>query len=117
MKLTDPSAIQALKKVNIGELSDMIADYPESDVDGRTDWEMIGNEAGWLLDLFNSSDNSHSDDLHDAREFIRNYSKGTAIKPYPSYTLQTARNTVNEYNRLIRFVNKLKAMGIYCPYC
>ena len=44
MKLTDPSAIQALKKVNIGELSDMIADYPESDVDGRTDWEMIGND-------------------------------------------------------------------------
>ena len=118
MKLTDKEAIKALKKANIGELFDMISDYPESDVDGRTDWEMIGNEAGWLLTLFREGDNSHSDDLRDAREFIREYQRGVAVtKPYASYDIQTARNTVNEYNRLVRFVSKLKSMGIHCPYC
>ena len=116
MKLTNPEAIKALKKANILQLSEMISEYPESDVDGRSDWEMIANEAGWLLDMFNSGDTAHSDDLRDAREFIRDYQKGIAQKRY-CYRIEDARATVNEYNRLVRFVAKLKAMGLYCPYC
>lgn len=116
MKLTNPEAIRALKKANILQLSEMVSDYPESDVDGRSDWEIIANEAGWLLDMFNSGDTAHSDDLRDAREFIRNYQKGIVLKWY-CYRIEDARATVNEYNRLVRFVAKLKAMGLYCPYC
>ena len=119
MKLTDPAAIKALEKVNIGELFDMLSDYPESDVDGRSDWEMIANEAGWLLDMFNSSDTAHNEDLQEARECIRQYRKGVQrpLGYLPGYTIDNARRTVNEYNRLTRFVQKLKSMGLYCPYC
>lgn len=116
MKLTNPEAIKALKKANILELTEMVAEYPESDVDGRSDWDMIANEAGWLLDSFRSGDTSRSDDLQEAREFIRDYQKGIIQRRY-CYTIEDARRTVNEYNRLVRFVAKLKGMGLYCPYC
>ena len=116
MKLTDKEAIKALDKARLYELSCMVSDYPESDVEGRSDWEIIANEAGWLLDSFNSGDTCRSDDLRDAREFIRDYQKGLIQKRY-CYTINDARNTVNEYNRLVRFVAKLKGMGLYCPYC
>ena len=116
MKLTDKEAIKALKRANILELSEMLDSYPESDVDGRSDWEMIANEAGWLLDSYRSGDTARSDDLQEAREFIRNYQKGLIQRRY-CYTIDNARSTVNEYNRLVRFVSKLKSMGLYCPYC
>ena len=116
MELTNPEAIKALKKANILDLTEMVAAYPESDVDGRSDWDIIANEAGWLLDSFKSGDTSRSDDLQDAREFIRDYNKGLIQSRY-CYTIENARSTVNEYNRLVRFVGKLKSMGFYCPYC
>lgn len=115
MKLTDNEAIKALKKARICELEDMISDYPESDVDGRSDWDMIANEAGWLLDSFCSYDTVHHDDLEECYEIIRDSRR---INPqYSSWDLKRARKTVNEFNRLYRFVQYLKGRGLYCPYC
>lgn len=121
MKLTDPEAIKALNKANICELSDMISDYPESDIDGRSDWDMIANEAGWLLDMFNSSDTAHNDDLNDARQTLQRLYRikrrtGT-LTTHQYIELDRARYTINEYNRLTGFVKRLKARGLYCPYC
>lgn len=120
MKLTNPDAIKALKKVRCCELEDMLSDYPESDVDGRSDWEMIANEAGWLLSAFNEYETAHHEDLEEARHIINVYNackrSGYAFK-YKPHEIQTARDTINEYNRLTRFVAKLKSMGLYCPYC
>ena len=118
MKLTDPEAIKALNRVNIEELHEMVVNYPQDDVDGRTDWEMIANEAGWLLDSYNSSDTVRNEDLQDAREFIREYNRNNLPVWGNGYSrIEDARRTVNEYNRLVRFVNRLKKMGLYCPYC
>lgn len=120
MKLTDPEAIKALKKVRICELDDMIADYPDDERDGRSDWDMIANEAGWLLELFLEGETSHSDDLQDARELLSRTRYGKSIPLDPRtlkpkikpYQIQQAKNTVNEYNRLVRFVAKLRKMGL-----
>lgn len=125
MKLTDQEAIKALKKVRIYELEEMIDNYPEDERDGRTDWDMIANEAGWLLSYFNESEHAYNDALNDARECIRR-TKGGKVMPLNIYTLKPAykdfevrdaKDLINEYNRLTRFVNKLKGMGLYCPYC
>lgn len=112
MKLTDKEAIKALRRANICELEDMLADFPESDVDGRTDWEMIANEAGWLLDSFNSyGETANAEALQEARDVI------SEKHLYKEYEIQGARRLINEYNRLSRFVTRLKAKGLYCPYC
>ena len=125
MKLTDVEAIKALRKVRVYDLEMMISDYPEDERDGRSDWDMIANEAGWLLDAFNESENANHEALEEAREIIRETHNG---KVFPglltsaklkSYQLkvQDARDLINMYNRLKRFVQKLKSMGLYCPYC
>ena len=125
MKLTDHEAIKALKKVRIWDLEQMIEDYPEDERDGRSDWDMIGNEASWLLDALNEDENANHEALLEAREILRETHNGKTMpilvpsfKPkYKEYQVRDAKEFVNMYNRLVRFVNKLKGMGIDCPYC
>lgn len=123
MRLNDQDAIKALKRVRVYELEGMISDYPESERDGRSDWEMIANEAGWLLDSYNSQDTVRHDDIEEARDILSKtrYGKVTYLtfsgKPYSDYDVQNAKDRVNEYNRLVRFVGMLKRKGLYCPYC
>lgn len=126
MKLTDKEAIKALNKVRCEELWEMVDSYPEDERDGRTDWEMIANEAGWLLDSYNSyGETAHAEDLEEARELLKRTEYGkvmplrkdTLTPIYKPYEVDGAKNLVNEYNRLTRFVTKLKSMGLYCPYC
>ena len=125
MKLTDKEAINALKEVRIYDLERMIEDYPEDERDGRSDWDMIANEAGWLLDAFNEYENANYEALAEARAILRDTKNG---KVFPGlltssqlrawqWRAQDAKDLVNMYNRLTRFVQKLKAMGLYCPYC
>ena len=121
MKLTDEKAIKALKKVRVYELEEMIDEYPTNEVDGRTDWEMIANEAGWLLDSYESYDCCRYEDLQEAKQILSQTRYGKV--PYLNYwgrcwterEIEIAKDTVNEYNRLKRFVAKLKNMGLYCP--
>ena len=125
MKLTDQEAIKALKKVRVYDLEQMISDYPEDERDGRSDWDMIANEAGWLLDALNEDENANHEALLEAREILRETHNGKtmpilvpSLKPkYKEYQVRDAKEFVNMYNRLVRFVNKLTGMGLYCPYC
>lgn len=120
MKLTDIEAIKALKKVRVLQLEEMINDYPEDEVDGRSDWDMIANEAGWLLEMFQEGETAHSDSLQEAREILSRTKYGKCIPVDPRtfkpkirlYEIQSAKDTVNEYNRLVRFVAKLRKMGL-----
>jgi len=107
MKLTDIEAIKALKKVRVLQLEEMINDYPE-------------NEAGWLLEMFQEGETAHSDSLQEAREILSRTKYGKCIPVDPRtfkpkirlYEIQNAKDTVNEYNRLVRFVAKLRKMGL-----
>ena len=123
MKLTDIDAIKALKKVRIYKLEEMIDNYPDNDVEGRTDWDMIANEAGWLLDSYNSYDTVRHDDLMEAKDILSKtrYGKVPYLtfsgSVYKDYEIRQAKDTGNEYNRLVRVVARLKARGLYCPYC
>ena len=125
MKLTDAEAIKALRKVRCYDLEMMLADYPEDERDGRTDWDMIANEAGWLLDAFNEEENANHEALEEAKDIIRQTKNGTVfpglltsvqLKSW-EIRVQDARDLINMVNRLTRFVKKLKGMGLYCPYC
>ena len=125
MKLTDQEAIKALRKVRIYDLEMMLADYPEDERDGRSDWDMIADEAGWLLDGFRSDDHANHEALEEAKDLIRQTKNGTVFPglltsiQLESWRIRVAdaRDLINMVNRLTRFVQKLKGMGLYCPYC
>ena len=125
MKLTDAEAIKALKKVRCYDLEERLSDYPEEERDGRTDWDMIANEAGWLLDSFHDDSCANYEALEEAKELVRETKNGTVFPglltsiQLRSYCIrvQDARDLINMVNRLARFVQKLKGMGLYCPYC
>ena len=125
MKLTDKEAIKALKNVRCYDLEERLSDYPEEERDGRTDWEMIANEAGWLLDSFYDDSCANYEALEEAKDLIRTTNNG---KVFPglltsvqvqSYQIMVrdARDLINMVKRLKRFVEKLKNMGLFCPYC
>lgn len=125
MKLTDKGAIDALRKVRIYDLERMLDDYPEDERDGRTDWDMIANEAGWLLDGFREDGHANREALEEAKDLIRETKNGTVfpglltsiqLKSW-EIKVKDARDLINMVKRLERFVQKLKGMGLYCPYC
>ena len=125
VKLTDPEAIKSLKKVRCYDLEERLSDYPEEERDWRTDWDMIANEAGWLLDSFHDDSCANYEALEEAKELVRETKNGTVFPglltsiQLQSWRLkvQDARDLINMVNRLERFVKKLKGMGLYCPYC
>lgn len=125
MKLTDKDVIKELKRVRILDLDEMLSDYPEDDRDGRSDWDMVANEAGWLLDSFRDDSHANYEALEEARELIRETKNGkvfhgllTSVElKRKQNEVYSARELINMVNRLTRFVNKLKSMGLYCPYC
>lgn len=47
----------------------MIDEYPENEIDNRSDWEIIANEVEWLLDLYNSDDTCRHDDLETPEKY------------------------------------------------
>ena len=132
MKLTDKDAIKALNKLGIYELWDMIDCYPENERDGRTDWEMVANEASYLLSCCNEDGHTHKEDLDEAREIIQlarrvARRRGIKVKEVTQFAtsygrvynwceIDDAMRNVNEYNRLKRFVDKLDKMGLPIPW-
>ena len=123
MKLTNREAIKALKKARCLQLEEMIEEYPQKEVGRRSDWDMIANEAGWLLSMYHEDETAYSDDLRDAQHLLSriryapNEGKDEWGRPYKDYEIQQARDMVNEYRRLSRFVTQLQKRGLYCPYC
>lgn len=123
MILHDQEMVKTLKRVNILELQEMIDEYPEEERAGRSDWEVLANEAGYLLSLYHEYDTVHYDDLRESRAILnkvrkRKMSADDLTKTlWRTITVQSARESVNEYNRLKRLVERLKKMGLECPYC
>lgn len=121
MTLTDAEAIKALKKVRCYDLEERLSEYPEEERDGRTDWDMIADEAGWLLDSFHDDSCLNYVELEEARALIRETKNGTVFKGLLTTAqlrscelkVQGARDLINMVNRLARFVQKLKGMGLY----
>lgn len=122
MKLNDSKAILMLKRARLYEVDESISSYPEDERDGRSDFQMLADEAGYIYSLY-SEDTAHREDLTAAREKLNRTKYGKCIpvnpktfKPlygYTPYDISNAKDTVNEFARLGRFVKRLEAMGYY----
>lgn len=105
MKLTDQGAILFLKKARLPEVVKRIDEYPSCDVDGRSDWQMLADEASWVMREYHSGESVLYEMLSEARKALSN----ARHNPFPD--IKDYKDTVNAYNRLSRFLLKLKAKG------
>ena len=126
MKFTDKNAIKMLKKLNVFDVEDDIDFYPEDERDGRSDMQMLADEAGYVLSCYEEDGHAYHDALEEAREKLYETQYGKVIpldvrtlKPkhgYWEYDIQNAKDYVNGYRRLQRLVEKLKKMGYYSKW-
>lgn len=114
MKITDKNVLKIIKKVRSWELEQRIEDYPQDEVDGRSDMEMLKNELDWLIDNFEDEGCIIHEALVEAKRIIYETRNGCiplnpyTLKPkYKDYDIKQAHDDVNEYNRLKRLWRKI----------
>lgn len=120
MRITDKEVKKLLKQANSSELSGNVASYPEDEIDGRTDMEIFTDELAYLVGLYEDEGTCSSEELEQARNFIRETKNGKVIPcwhtipPTPKYTVtelklkfDDARKIINEYNRLVKMMKRL----------
>ena len=119
MIITDKEVLRQLKFVRCGELEALMDSYPESERDGRSDMQVLADEAGYLFDMYNEEGTGHYRDLREARWVLRETINGTVIpfvlpdlKPkYSNQDIAGFKGVVNGYQRLKNLVNRLSALG------
>lgn len=124
MKLTNKEALKQLKTVRSCELEERIESYPENERDGRSDLQMLADEAGYMYSLFFENGTAHYDDLEDAKEVLRETKNGKEIplnartlKPiYRQYYIDNCKERINEVKRLGNLMKRLNKMGIYSKW-
>ena len=107
MTITDKEALRQLKIVKCDELEEMLDTYPENEICGRSDLQMIADEGGYLYQLFTEDGTGHNEAYEYAREVLRDTKNGTVVpvympsmKPvYKTYEIMDARTLLNEYRR------------------
>lgn len=125
MKLTDGKAIAMLQRARLYDVEESIDTYPENERDGRDDWQMLADEAGYIYSLY-FEDTCHAEALEDARRVLAETKYGKVIpldprtfKPKRGYMpsdIQVAKDIVNEFNRLKRFCERLEKMGYHSKW-
>lgn len=121
MKITDKEVLKELNRARSGELWCRMEDFPEDEIDGRSEMQMLADELSWLIENFEESGCCLKEDLDEAREILQETKNGKAIplwkdslKPmYSQSRIQSCRDTVNEYKRLKNLMKRLNAKGIY----
>ena len=121
MTITDKNVIRWLKVLNSPEVEEHFEYMNEAEVDGRTDAQLLADELSYCISNYNEDGHCWHDDLNQAKELLRKTKNGTQIpldprtlKPkygYSKWDIEIARNTVNEYRRMVSRYNKLKQAG------
>lgn len=119
-------AKKMLEKANVYEVECSVAEYPEDERDGRDDFQMLADEAGYVFSCYLEDGHVLHNSLKEARRklYETRYGKvipvdSTTFKPLKGYTpsdVQNAKDIVNEYNRTRRFLLKLENMGYYSQW-
>lgn len=121
MKITDKEVLKQLKIVRCSDLDENIRTLSEDGIEGRSDMQVLKDELEYLLSMYDEGGTCYSEDLEQAREFMRETKNGKVIPcyntlpPTPKYSvtrfnleLGRARNTINEYNRLKSLDKRLR---------
>lgn len=121
MNITDPEALKELKRVRSWNLQEDVAEYPENEREGRSDMQFLTDECSYILSNFQEDGHALCEDLQEAREILRKTKNGkqvplwqSTLKPvWDKHRIESARDTVNEYNRLKSLMKRLNDKGFY----
>lgn len=123
MKFTDTEAIGMLKKVRSIDLELHIEALEPDEVDGRTDLQVLYDEAEYLLELYFEDGNVFYDDYHTAKSLLAKTKGGKLIpisietfRPKDGYSprdIEAAKESVNVVGRIGRLVKRLEKLGCY----
>lgn len=116
MKITDPKAMQIIKRLDDSILTETIESYPENERDGRSDIEFLADEISYQISLYNEDGHDRKEDLKEARRKLRETWNGKVI-PLDKDTfkpeIQRCKDMVNGYLRLVRAMKRLQDKGFY----
>jgi hypothetical protein len=120
MKITDKSVKRWLRTINCLELYERIDEYPEDERDGRSDIQFFADELSYAIENYNESGHCWNEDLEESRRILRETRNGKCNPLYadtlrPKYRpseIESAKSTVNEYNRMTYRYAQLKKEGI-----
>lgn len=123
MRIKDKQVLKWLKSIGCLELDERIADYPEDEREGRSDIQFFADELSYALDNYNEDGHCWHEDLEQSRELLRKTKNGKCIpldpktlRPKYGYRpsdIESAKNTVNEYRRMVYRYNQLMKAGIF----
>lgn len=124
MIITDKEAIKELKKTRSSELYCRIENFPDDEIEGRSDMQMVIDELSYLISNFTEEGHSLCEDLQEAKKILRETKNGKTIPLWkdslkPVYTqsrIQSCRDTINEFNRLKSMLKRLNKMGLVGKY-
>ena len=113
-----------LKRCESSDLEESVYSYPENERDGRDDYQVLADEASWMIHCYEADDHMFADSLEEAREIMRKTHRGKVIpvdirtlKPmYDEWDINRARELINEVNRVKRLIKKLEARGYFGSY-
>ena len=119
MKITDKRVKAELKRINSSELNyDLsIIEDGDDDIQNLSEWEIFLKELQYVTECFEEEGHTLCEDLTQAKELLRETKNGKIIRMslvtfepvygYAPHNIESARKTVNEYNRLKLAVKRL----------
>lgn len=121
MNIKDPTVLAHLRTVRSTELEETLADYPEDERDGRSDMQMLADEAGYLYSRYSEDGSGHRDDLLEAQRVLRATKNGKVmplslpgfVPKYSQSTIRECREIVNHHRRLANLIKRLEKAGYY----
>lgn len=120
MKFTDAKAIELLNKLCSYDVECSIETYPEDEREGRSDMQVLADEASYYLSLYHEDGTTFREELLEAKNKLKRTDYGKRIpcgrdwQPQHGYwpsDIQSAKNLVNEVARLERFAKKMEKLG------
>lgn len=121
MKITDKEVLKELKTVRCFDLEESLRTYPDDEVEGRSEMQMLADECSYILGNYAEYGHVFHEDLEWARMVLRVTNNGKHIPLWtstlqPKYRpsdIQNARNVINEHKRLKNLMKRLNAKGYY----
>ena len=108
MTITDKIALDLLRRADSAELSEKVASYPDDEIDGKTDLDIVIDEVEYLIWMYEEDDTIQYQNLSYSKDVLRDTDNGrvmpldveTLSPRYSHNEIVDAKETVAEYNRL-----------------
>lgn len=132
MKLKDEKLEKEIKRRRLYDLEQDIMDITEDEIPGLmkdygNEWQLVAEELSWILYTWGTDDGASAyQELHEAQRFLQKTKHGKEMPmPWPmpkdietavlahKNKVAMAKEVVNEFGRMLRFMQKLQEAGYY----